>query len=464
MGIIRTWIEPVVAGTQVASSFYDTALLMVVRNHYNKTINNISYPTNSSNEEMLQKAISNFYIIYNVIMGLTPFLSAYILAKIGEKTSIKITICVPLLGYLISRMFLLFVIIWEWPVEVIFGSAALNGLTGWFTTYWAGVMTWASLCSSERRRSLRLIIIEMVYGLAGFVGSLVSGHIFVYLNITNQQGTILVCCSIGCYALSVLYSIFVLRTPQEEHCCSETTRLLKDSSNTTIQTNSLDDLPFISKCFLITMFTSAVLFNVAFTATEDVINVFVLKEPLNWGPVDVGYGYAAAYMTYITSFLGVLFLSKCTSDLGLIAIGMVSFSSGLLMMAFVHWTYMYYVARVLMMFSQIPTPTIRSVISKHIKGSSYGKVFVALQLAIEIVSVSASAGFNKLYQATLNWYSGFCFIIFSILGFVSIIPISIAACTEWLRSGQQNISENANTCQVPDSDDPCSSTDHQPIH
>ncbi|XP_018416647.1 PREDICTED: thymic stromal cotransporter homolog [Nanorana parkeri] len=451
METARTWIEPVVAGAQIASSFYDTALLMAVRNHYNKTIDYQQASINSSTDDVLQKAISNFYIIYNVIMGLTPLLSAYILAKIGDKTSRKVTICVPLLGYLLSRMFLLFIILWEWPIEVMFGSAALNGLTGWFTTYWAGVMAWASICSSERRRSLRLVIIEMVYGLAGFVGSLVSGHIFVNLNIANHEGTILVCCSTGCYALCFLYSLFVLRTPEEVNC-SETRPLLNDTDNTMIQAHSVDESTSVSpsKLILITMFSSVILFNISFTAADDVINVFVLKAPLSWGPIEVGYGNAAAYMTYLTSFLGVFILYRCMGDLAMIVIGIISFSSGLLIMAFVRWTYMYYIARTVMMFSQIPTPTIRSVISKQIQGSSYGKVFVLLQLAIEIVAVSTSAGFNKLYQATLHWYSGFCFIVFGTLGFLCIIPIGIAACNRCSNMDQRDLRSTANPSQIPE--------------
>ncbi|XP_073405787.1 solute carrier family 46 member 2-like [Dendrobates tinctorius] len=434
----RMWIEPVVAGDQVASSFYDTALLMVVRNYYNTSINSQEVPSNFSRDDILQKAILNFYMIYNLIIGLTPLLSAYLLAKIADRTSRKVTICVPLLGYLLSRMFLLFVIIWEWPVEVMFGSAALNGLTGWFTTYWSGVMAWASSCSSERRRSLKLIIIEMVYGLAGFVGSLVSGYLFVFLHITSHQGTILMFCSIGGYAFCILYCIFVMRTPEDYN--SEATRVLKASRNRTVQEDKTENsvLKTPSKHILITLFVSAILFNVASAATNDIINVFVLKKPLNWGPVEVGYGNAAAYMTYVTSFLGVLIFSRFTGDLGLITIGIISFGSGLIIMGFVRSTYMYYIARLVMIFSLIPTPTVRSMISKQVEGSSYGKVFVVLQLAIELVAVSSSAGFNKLYQATLDWYSGFCFIVFGTLVFISIIPIGIAAYHNWSRRDQQN--------------------------
>ncbi|XP_053558653.1 thymic stromal cotransporter homolog isoform X2 [Bombina bombina] len=392
MAARRTWIEPVVAGAQVASSFYDTGLLMVVKDHYNQ--NNTS--SNSSDDDALQKAISNFYIIYNLILGLSPILSAYVLAKIGDKWNRKITICVPLGGYLTSRCLLLFVILLDWPIEVMFGSAALNGLTGWFTTYWAGVMAWASLASSERKRSLQLIIIELVYGLAGFAGSLASGHIFTDLNIKNYKGAVLVSCSLACYTFCLLYSVFVLKIPDTDQLCIEhiteedqtisNSRHKSLNSEYTERSGLLDDQPHhirvpdscdaqttlpASKAIIIIMFISAILYNIASTSTEDVINVFVLKKPLSWGPVDVGYGNAATYVTYITSFLGVYVFSKCLGDLGMIIIGMLSFSAGVLIMAFVRWTFLYYIARAVMMFSLIPTPTIRSMISKNIQGSSY---------------------------------------------------------------------------------------------
>ncbi|XP_053312403.1 thymic stromal cotransporter homolog [Spea bombifrons] len=456
MVMIRNCIEPVVAGAQIASSFYDTGLLLFVKDYYNQT-------TNGSSENALQKAISNFYITYSLTMGLTPLLSAYILGRISDRFNRKISICVPLVGYLVSRSFLLFVILWEWPIEVMFGSAALNGLTGWFTTYWAGVMAWTSQGSTESRRSLRLIIVEMVYGLAGFVGSLVSGHIFVKLNIANYQGVILVCCSLSCYVFCVLYSIFILKTHNsvELHAEEYKNKPINENGSMgpehTEQSKLLDGKPTEnyapegqtnvspSKFILITMFTGAILFNVASVGAEDVINVFVLKKPLSWGPVEVGYGNAAAYVTYITSFVGVFILSKCLGDFGLIIIGMLSFGAGMLIMAFARWTYLYYIARAVMMFSLIPTPIIRSIISKHVQGSSYGKVFVVLQLGIGIVVVTTSAGFNKLYQATLDWYSGFCFIVFSILGFLSIIPMSIAVCKQSLGGQPSRASMNEET-------------------
>ncbi|XP_053552683.1 thymic stromal cotransporter homolog [Bombina bombina] len=437
MWMMRSWIEPVVAGAQIASSFYDTGLLFVVKNRYNNT-----NQSSNSSSDALQRAISNFYIYYNLILGLTPLLSAYILAKIGDKYNRKVTICVPLAGYLLSRLLLLFVILLDWPIEVMYGSAALNGITGWFTAYWAGIMALASLGSSEYKRSLRLVIIEMVYGLAGFVGSLASGHIFIRFNVTNHEGTVLVSCSIALYAICLFYSVFVLQIPHAAVADQDTTasvrqegtsstgptersRLLGNVSDERLTTDSSIITQLPSKVIIALLFTSAILYNVAIDGSVDVLNLFLLREPLSWGPVEIGYGSAAGYLIFLTSFLGVYFFSKCLPDLVMIIIGIVSFCVGIFTMAFVRWTFMFYIARALMMFALIPLPTIRSLLSKHVQGSSYGKIFVILQLCLAVSAVITSIAFNKIYQATLDMFSGFCFILSGIITILSLVPVSI---------------------------------------
>lgn len=52
-----------------------------------------------------------------------------------------------------------------------------------------------------------------------------------------------------------------------------------------------------------------------------------------------------------------------------------------------------------------------------------GKVFVLLQLSLVITGVVTSTVFNKIYQSTLNWYSGFCFILSFLAGCLSLLPL-----------------------------------------
>ncbi|NWU96755.1 TSCOT protein, partial [Upupa epops] len=443
--VMRTWIEPVVAGSQVASAFYDTALLLVVKNYYNQTNTTV---TSHALEDAQQKAISNFYIIYNVILGLSPLVSAYGLSKLGDRMHQKIPICIPLLGYLGSKTLLLLLILLDWPIEVLYAAAAFNGLTGGFTTLWAGIMALGSLGSSEYRRSLRLIIIELVYGLAGFLGSMASGYLFVGFSNHYQGGTVLVSCSISCYAFCLLYSIFVLTVPKPASSAKSaekagsklavhTGEALSESSQLPESCSFTPISP--SKLIISMLFLAAILYDLAVVGAMNVLPLFLLREPLNWNAVEIGYSNAAGYAIFITSFLGVFVFSKYLKDITMIMIGVASFSTGILIMAFVRWTFLFYIARAVMLFALIPLPIIRSMLSKLVEGSSYGKTFVLLQLSLVTTGVVTSTVYNKIYQNTMNWYRSFCFVLFFLVSCLSLLPLSIVAIKQHSTTGSLEI-------------------------
>ncbi|MBN3326334.1 TSCOT protein, partial [Atractosteus spatula] len=380
--LFRTYIEPVVLAAQLGSAFYDTGLQIVVKESYNRKTS-----INSTNPgDDLQKAISNFYMIYSMISSFVPFLPAFFLARLGDKRCRKIPIGVPLLGYFLSRALLLLVVLAELPIEVMFGGAVLYGLCGGFSSYWAGVMALASSRSSEERRSLQLIRIELVYGIAGFVGSLCSGHILSFSQ-----------------AVLVGASVFLYFGP--------------------LESAGLCSLCTYGKTNIVLLFVSALLYDVSVGGAMEILISFVMKAPLEWGAKEVGYGNAAGFVIFITSFLGVWVFSRCLRDTTMIIIGMLSFASGIYVMAFVTKTYLFYIARALNLFALIPMPTIRSLLSKQVPGSSYGKIMILLQLSFTLAGVAYSPIFTKIYQATLDWFAGFVFTLSSILTCLAIIPI-----------------------------------------
>ncbi|XP_006900914.1 PREDICTED: salivary lipocalin-like [Elephantulus edwardii] len=81
------------------------------------------------------------------------------------------------------------------------------------------------------------------------------------------------------------------------------------------------------------------------------------------------------------------------------------------------------VARAVMLFALIPITTIWSAMSKLIKGSSYGKVFVILQLSLALTGVVTSVLYNEIYQLSMEKFAGPCFILSSFLSFLAIVPI-----------------------------------------
>ncbi|KAK2508916.1 hypothetical protein MC885_018005 [Smutsia gigantea] len=453
---VRTWIEPVVASTQVAASLYDAGLLLVVKAYFGAEAfsNHSASPSpRGPLEDQEQRAISSFYIIYNLVVGLTPLLSAYGLGWLSDRYHRKISICVPLLGFLLSRLGLLLKVLLDWPVEVLYGAAALNGLCGGFSAFWSGVMALGSLGSSEGRRSVRLILIDLILGLAGFCGSMASGHLFKQMTAHSGQGLVLTACSVSCAAFALFYSLLVLKVPESMAKPSKVLSRLDSMSGTVGTYRALDpdqaDTQSVAgrppspgkakppKTIIALLFVAAITYDLAVVGTVDVIPLFVLRKPLSWNQVQVGYGMAAGYTIFITSFLGVLVFSHCFRDTTMVMIGMVSFGLGALLLAFVKETYMFYIARAVMLFALIPITTIRSAVSKLIKDSSYGKVFVILQLSLALTGVVTSTVYNEIYQLTMEKFVGTCFALSSFLSFLAIIPIGIVAYKQasWLQYG-----------------------------
>ncbi|XP_067839705.1 solute carrier family 46 member 2 isoform X1 [Heptranchias perlo] len=512
---LRSFIEPVVALDQIASAFYDTALLMMVQARYSAINSSTCSPmsANDTTEDEEQDCVSHFYIIYNTLSRLLTILSTFYFAKLGDLRSRKITIIVPLLGCLISRSLLLLVILWDLPLDMMFATATLNGLSGGFTAYWTGVMALVSITSSENKRSIRLITTECTYGLAGFIGSILSGYIFLHFKSPNSNGSILVACSLALYFFSLSYCILALKVPPKIkasgphsdkklnkanarftdksqcdnvgssyknsliHEAQQANRISIDETGSISRFEGNDEIEnlisvngqteemsrvmdtvhrikphslaadahkdkhYPDKVTFSLLIGAGILYDIATKGAIDVLPIFVLKKPLQWNAVWVGYGNASEYAIYFTSFLGVCLFCKWTKDFSMIVIGMVSFSSGILIMAFVKWTYLYFIARAVMMFALIPLPTIRSVISKQIEGTSYGKAFGVLQILLTLTGVIASTIFLKIYMSTQGWYPTLCFILSSIISCLSVIPIIIV---------ERRLSEPSGYSRIPE--------------
>ncbi|XP_078251135.1 solute carrier family 46 member 2-like isoform X2 [Rhinoraja longicauda] len=464
-GRLSSFVEIAVALHQVAGAFFDTTLLMVTQERCNSTA--------AGSQGKRQACISRFYLYNNLLLGITPLVFTFTLARLGDEKSRKITICVPLVGYLVSRSLLLWLILFQLPLEAMLATALLNGLSGGFTSFWTGVMALASDTSSVEGRSARLIRIEMTLGLAGMIGSVASGHIFVHFTLSHYQGAVLAASSCCLYALCLLYCTLLLRVPplQTARAALESDRLLGQDHVAAVQQNGAEDgsqsegagllgqaaalqqngagdgsqsegagllgqaaaqqqngagdgsqsegagllgqagqdhvaeataaqqqngaedgsqseragllegtamgqdgrrgCTPLSNITIALLFAGGVLYDLSVAGGVDVLPMFVLKAPLQWDAIWVGYGNAAGYTIFLTSFLGVKVLSRYLKDTSLIVIGMVSFSSGMMIMAYVKWTSFFFIARAVMMFALIPLPMIRSVISKQISNTSY---------------------------------------------------------------------------------------------
>ncbi|KAF4081857.1 hypothetical protein AMELA_G00145180 [Ameiurus melas] len=309
-----------------------------------------------------------------------------------------------------------------------YASPVVNGLCGGFSSYWPGVITLVSLSTSEEVRSLRIMRTELTYGLAGFLGSLASGHLFQLYALGHRQGFVLSCMSVVLYFVCLVYAAFILQVNPRTPSADAGER--RDGESVGI--------PNRDKVNIALLFAAGILYDVAVAGGVEILNVYVLVEPLSWTATQVGYGNAAGSVIFITSFLGVKLFTRCSlSDTSMIMIGMFSFLTGIYFMTFVTTTTTYYLARTLTLFALIPMPTIRSLLSKQIRGSTYGKTFTGLQLSFQFVGLATTYTYTKVYQSTLHILPGFVFTLSSVITFLAMIPISII----WCRTARQGFYE-----------------------
>ncbi|XP_037547887.1 thymic stromal cotransporter homolog [Nematolebias whitei] len=414
-------IEPIIVLEQLGSSLFDTALQMVVKDR----CANATYP-GRSREDSQQKAMTDFYMIYNLIIQFTTIVPALLLAKFGDRGWRRAPVVVPLIGYLLSRLALLLVLTCGLPLQVMYGAAVLFGLSGGFSAYWPGVMTLASLASTAAGRSTAMMRVELLYGMAGLVGSLVSGHLFLIYSPSLRHGTILLIVSTLLHLLCLIISIILLqvkevcREDQEENY-----HLLHHASR---NAHVPEAAAGINKVNVALLFVAAFLYDFAVGGGVEVLGSFVLKSPLSWTATQVGYGNAAGCIIFLTSYLGVAVFRRWVSDETLILIGMLSFASGIYFMTFATTTAIFYAARSLNLFALIPMPTIRSLVSQLVPASSCGMMLTLLQITLKFASLSYIPAFTKIYQDTLDWLPGFVFLLSSIFTVLAMIPVSIVGC------------------------------------
>ncbi|XP_030006315.1 thymic stromal cotransporter homolog [Sphaeramia orbicularis] len=416
-------IEPVIVLEMLGSTLFDTALQMVVRD---RCANATDPDTHTVTEESRQKAMTGFYMVYNLVVQLTPIVPALALARLGDRGWRRAPVAVPLCGYLLSRVSLLLVVVCSLPLELMYGGAVLFGLCGGFSAYWPGVMTLATLASTDTDRSTMMMRVELLYGGAGLVGSLVSGHLFLVYTSSLGHGTVLLIVSTFINLLCLLLAATLLQVKQ-------ISTVDEDESCDLIPAQTSSSAPVeapvhINRTVVVLLFAAALLYNSAVGGAIDILGSFVLKEPLNWNAKQVGYGNAAGSGIFLTSFLGVIVLRRCVSDSGLILIGMLSFASGIYFMSFVTATYMFYLARLLTLFALIPMPTIRSLLSQQVPASSCGTTLTGLQVILWLSSLAYIPAFTYIYQSTLDWCPGFVFLLSSVITVLGMIPISVVGC------------------------------------
>ncbi|KAI0985803.1 hypothetical protein GJ496_001366 [Pomphorhynchus laevis] len=101
--------------------------------------------------------------------------------------------------------------------------------------------------------------------------------------------------------------------------------------------------------------------------------------------------------------------------------------------------------------SSLDAPALRSMLTKQIEENEHGQVYGMLALFQGIGYTSSQLIVQNLYKWTLNWYSGFVFILMAfVLIFQSLIILVLSKRYHYISDNIQSETSNQNEEQIGD--------------
>uniref|UniRef100_A0A673HEV9 Solute carrier family 46 member 3 n=1 Tax=Sinocyclocheilus rhinocerous TaxID=307959 RepID=A0A673HEV9_9TELE len=364
--------------------------------------------------QAVQKETSIFLLKSELCFLIPSLISALLLVSYSDYCGRKVAIVPPLVGDTLFALCYVLVSRFSFSLNYLLAASFLSGLMGGPTTLIGGCFAYvADLCGEdlEGQKTVRMARLDMILGVLTGLASLCTGFYIKAAGFTWPFLTAVFLHLINLfYVLVVLKESLVLPNPSlssSSHSASEAPRLNQ------------------SQALAARLQGVYLLFG-----GMSIFILYELNTPLCWSEVFVGYGSALSTAIYLVSFAGVALLSRYLPDayIILLSLGIYGDSKGWLVGLFSGGTIvhvLFIAVRLPLLLSIMPTPVLRSMMSKIVSGSEQGAMFACVAF-VEMLSVGVSfTMFSSIYAATLSWFSGFSFLLAAGLTLIPAVLICL---------------------------------------
>ncbi|XP_075055045.1 lysosomal proton-coupled steroid conjugate and bile acid symporter SLC46A3 [Mixophyes fleayi] len=380
--------------------------------------------TNQSNPNYIrQKEVQRRASIFSTTLDLSSLipslLMALILVSYGDQHGRKASLLLPSIGGLVTIAGYSAASFFDLPLEILYLSAVISGFLGGFATIIGGCFSYiADIAKEVRTKNVRIAFLDMVLGVSSGFAGIASGYTIRGLGFKWSFAI-----PASLHIINILYIILILeetveRSEFQQHVLSKegfvelfsgVYRLFKHSSCKKRVAVSLLLFAFMSYLF----------------ANIGAISLFTLYEldsPLCWDPVLIGWGSSLSTLCFVGSFLGVFFFTRCMKDPYIVFIGIASWFGGIVMTAFAKTTVTMMLVRIPLLFSAMPLPVLRSMMSKVVLETEQGALFACIACLESVTGSLTIAVFSGIYASTVLWFPGFSFLLSALL---CLIPFGV---------------------------------------
>ncbi|KAF7251009.1 Solute carrier family 46 member 3 [Varanus komodoensis] len=207
-------------------------------------------------------------------------------------------------------------------------------LFGGMATFLGGAFSYVvDLSENERQKTVRIAVVDLIFGLLSGLGGVASGYILKRIGFTWTFAT--------ASLLQVVNIVYVT-------CCLDETVKISGCQPHSLREGIKDTFSGVWLLFKLSscrkratiILLLCVFMTYLFTMFGgfSLYTLYELNAPLCWNAVYIGYGSAVSTSVSLTGFLGLLLLYRCLGDACLVCIGIISYVGGAVMAAFANTT------------------------------------------------------------------------------------------------------------------------------
>ncbi|KAL4238583.1 hypothetical protein ACF0H5_003290 [Mactra antiquata] len=445
---VKTWninfksitVEPIMFLYMFSSFLQFTTLQALIYDkvcmeRYNDTVcDNLSNDTFEAEEDIVQKKTSTWFLYFNITMTVPAMLSMmFFLGPLGDTVGRKLPVLFPLVGAsLASISNVVNSVYMEASISYLLIGAFLNGLMGSFLALLMATYSYIAHVSTPGRKTVRIGILEAMVFLSGTVGTALSGVMLDHTSYVFVFSLLL-----GIMILAIIYTVFWLENVKVEE--SETSPGQESAGVGAIcqlfLTMGKDVFLCVynkrtekKKLVYLTLLILILFCLMLDTAGEgDILLIYTRYHPFNWSQTKLGlYKGLESFLRglAVLTLLPLLKVKMKVKDTAIIIIGLLSKIALLIMLGVANSTALLFIGSVLGTLQGFGSAAIRSMSSSLVQTSEQAKLFSLIGIFESIASLAASSIFNNVYNATLEFFPGFCFLMAAlIIGLCVLVAI-----------------------------------------
>ncbi|XP_038071547.1 proton-coupled folate transporter-like [Patiria miniata] len=361
------------------------------------------------------QAESSVWLLYlTAASGIPAMLSTIVFCTMSDRLGRKIAMALPALGFAIQAAVYGFTVHFKLPLAVLFVGDATQGLTGGFGLLFAGCISYLADATSEKQRTIRIVIAEMLTFLVGGMNQLGQGYLITFGYLPSLA------IAFGCNAAAFLYIVvpwFVIETIES----SRSDR--KEFIDVWRRMKRLLEFNENGRRWQMLLLDFFIFFCVGqFQGISAIYVLYGSAQPFCWLSSTAGIGLAVGWVASSVGMLvGTKLFSYCLGDYWLMQISCFSIMLSYLIIGFAKSTLVIFLGTAVGCLRGMSIPVARSVLSKITHPDEIGAMF-SIVGCLESLTFASGLIATSIYAASVSFLPPLTFYVYSA---ATIIPAGI---------------------------------------